>query len=72
VLGCIEGRFDAIELGEAEVILTPSPHDPWHEVEVVRVLGAVYARGTLVLGAGKVVAEATPSAFLPYSRLKVD
>jgi acetoacetate decarboxylase len=32
----------SIEIGEAKVILNESKHDPWVEIEVVEVLGAIY------------------------------
>jgi hypothetical protein len=34
------------EVGEGEISFGPSPFDPWSELEVIRMLGAVYATGT--------------------------
>jgi acetoacetate decarboxylase len=65
-------RPQEVRIGEAEVILRPSEYDPWAEVEVVRVLGAVYTRGDNSMKRGKVVAEADPAAFAPYAFLKWD
>ncbi len=65
-------RPKTIEWGNAEVILSPSEHDPWSEVEIVTVLGAVYTVGNNSMLRGSVVAEVDPVAFAPYSFLKWD
>lgn len=65
-------RPNAAELGEAEVVLSPSDHDPWYEVEIVRMLGAVYTVGHNTMLRGSVVAEVDPIAFAPYVLLKWD
>ncbi len=65
-------RDRAVELGEVTVELTPSAFDPWNEVEVVRVLGAVYSHGDFSMRRGQVVAEADPEAFMPYMSSKHD
>ncbi len=59
-------------MGEAQVNLRHSDYDPWYEVEVVRVLGAIYMRGNKSMLKGKIVAELDPMAFAPYSFLKWD
>jgi len=61
-----------VELGEAEVVLSPSDYDPWTEVEIVKMLGAVYTVGNNTMLKGDVVAEVEPMAFAPYSLLKWD
>jgi len=61
-----------VKWGEAEVKLSPSDHDPWSEVEVVKMLGAVYTVGHNTMLRGSVVAEADPLAFAPYTTLKGD
>jgi len=61
-----------VKWGEAEVKLSPSVYDPWEEVEVVKMLGAVYSVGNNTLLRGSVVAEVDPLAFAPYSLLKWD
>jgi acetoacetate decarboxylase len=58
--------------GEAEVKLSPSDYDPWAEVEIVKMLGAVYTVGNNTMLRGSVVAEADPVAFTPYATLKWD
>jgi len=61
-----------VQIGEAEVLLQPSDYDPWAEVEVVRVLGAVYTVGDNSMKSGAVVAEQGPMEFAPYAFLKWD
>ena len=59
-------------LGEAEIILKASDYDPWTEVEVVKILGALYTKGDNSMLAGKVVAEVELMQFAPYAFLKWD
>jgi acetoacetate decarboxylase len=68
----VEFRPKVIEIGEAEIILRTSKYDPWEEVEIVRVLGALYTAGNNSMRKGKVVAEADPMIFAPFSFMKVD
>jgi len=68
----VEFRPHSIEVGEAEISLQASDFDPWAEVEIVRVLGALYTIGNNSMRKGKVVAEADPMAFMPYAFLKWD
>lgn len=65
-------RPTVAEWGEAEIFLAHSVHDPWAEVEIVRVLGAVYTVGNNTMQRGEVVAEVDPVAFEPYAYLKWD
>lgn len=62
----------SVEFGEAELTLKSSPNDPWGDVEVVRVLGAIYTIGDNSMKKGSVVAEADPTEFTPYAIHKVD
>jgi len=59
-------------IGEAEVILNPSDYDPWAEVEIVRVLGALYTKGDNSMKSGAVVTEVDPLEFAPHAFLKWD
>jgi acetoacetate decarboxylase len=68
----VELRPRSIEVGQAELLMDPSPLDPWSEVEVVKVLGAVYTVGNNSMRKGKVVAEADPAAFAPFAFMKLD
>ena len=61
-----------IEFGEAEIILKASDYDPWHEVEVVKMLGAIYTVGDNSMLNGKVVAQGDFMQFAPYAFLKWD
>ena len=58
--------------GEAQIIFKPSDYDPWAEVEVVKMLGALYTRGDNSMVSAKVVAEVEPREFAPYALLKTD
>lgn len=57
---------------EASVMFQESPHDPWSELEVVNMLGAVYTVSTNVLEKGKVLEPLNPLEFLPYCYLRWD
>ncbi len=65
-------RPKEVQIGEAEVLLKPSDYDPWAEVEIVRVLGAVFIVGDNSMKSGAVVAEMDPMEFAPYAFLKWD
>jgi acetoacetate decarboxylase len=65
-------RPKEIQFGEAEVILQPSDYDPWAEVEIVRVLGAVRTVGDNSMKSGAVVAEVDQIEFAPHAFLKWD
>ncbi len=52
------------------MVLRPSELDPWSEVELVRVPGAVHQKCNNSMLLGQVVAEADPVAFALHSRLK--
>ena len=58
--------------GEAEIILRHSDYDPWAEVEVVKMLGALYTVGDNSMLRGKTVAEVGFLEFAPYAFLKWD
>ncbi len=59
-------------MGEAELILRPSDHDPWCDVEIVRVLGALYTIGDNTMLPGSVVADVDQTEFAPYAFMKLD
>ena len=62
----------SIQIGEAELEFRSSEHDPWGDVEVVQVLGAIYTVGDNTMLPGSVVAEVDQAEFLPYALMKVD
>lgn len=68
----VEFRPNSTEAGKAEILLQPSDYEPWVEVEIVRLLGAIYTIGNNSMRRGKVVAEVDPMAFAPYAFLKWD
>ncbi|MFW9818080.1 MAG: hypothetical protein ACFFE5_00605, partial [Candidatus Thorarchaeota archaeon] len=59
-------------IGEADIKLSSSIHDPWAEVEIVRILGGIYQTGNNSMLKGSVVAEIDPKEFFPYAYLKWD
>ena len=65
-------RPNVVEWAEVEVFLAHSEHDPWAEVEIVRLLGGAYTVGHNTMLRGEVVAEVDPVAFEPYAYLKWD
>lgn len=65
-------RAKKFEYGEAEILFNHSDYDPWHEVEVVRMLGAFYTVGDNSMLPGSVIAETDPMKFAPYAYYKSD
>ncbi len=65
-------RPKEMQFGEAEIAFKPSDNDPWEEVEIVKILGAIYMRGNNTMLPGKVVAEVKPTDFAPYAFIKID
>lgn len=68
----VKRNSKSIELGQAELILRPSEQDPWCDVEVAKVYGAVYTVGNNTMLPGSVVAEISQAEFMPYAFMKVD
>ena len=68
----VERRPKTIVMGEAELTFRPSEYDPWFDVEIVRVYGAVHTVGNNTMLPGNVVAEVDQTEFLPYSFMKLD
>lgn len=65
-------RPDIFEFGEANIVLLPSDTDPWFQVEIVKILGAVYSAGNISMLKGDVISEVDPIIFAPYSFIKWD
>ena len=61
-----------MEMGEAEISLNSTVHDPWGEIEIVKVLGALYLKTDNTMLPGEIVAEVNSDEFLPYSYIKWD
>jgi len=61
------------ELGEGELTLAKSKHDPIYEVPVEEVLMAAYTEGMEIhMQPSEVIAEVDPMKFMPYYIIKVD
>jgi acetoacetate decarboxylase len=65
-------RPKQIQLGEAEVIFQPSAYDPWAEVEVVKMLGAIYMIGDNSMLGGQALSAVDPMRFAPYAFSRTD
>jgi len=65
-------RPKTIQFGEAEITFQHSPHDPWAEVEVVKMLGAVYMVGDNSMLSGQTVAQVDPIKFAPHAFIRTD
>jgi len=63
---------ESFEMGPGEIILEYSPHDPWQEIGVKRVISAFYTVNNVSLNPGEIVGEADPEVFLPYSFIMTD
>ncbi len=68
----VQLRPNNVEMGEAELVLQSSEHDPWGDVDIVRVLGASHSIGNNAMLPGSVVAEVDQNEFAPYAFMKVD
>jgi hypothetical protein len=61
-----------IQLGEEELQFKSSTYDPWGDVEIAKVIGAVYTVGVNTMLPGTVAAEVDQTEFIPYAYMKVD
>ena len=68
----VQRKNKSIEMGEAELKFQPSGDDPWVDVEIVRVYGAIYTVGDNTMLPGSVVAEADQVEFAPFAFMKLD
>ncbi len=64
--------ISASKPSEVAIILKDSPHDPWAELEVVKMLGAIYTVSTNTLLKGSILAPINPVSYIPYSLQKWD
>lgn len=67
-----KSKMKMMKMGEAEVNLNSTIHDPWGEIEIVRVLGGMYLQSENEMFPGEIVAEVDPDKFLPYSFIRWD
>ena len=68
----VKRQFKTMAFGEAQLAFNPSPHDPWSDVDIVRVLGGIYTVGDNTMLPGEVVATVDPAEFAPYAFMKID
>lgn len=61
-----------VELGKAELILRPSEYNPWNEVTIEKVFGAIYSVSDMTMLPGEIVAEVDLAEFVPYAYMKLD
>ena len=61
-----------MQMGVAELTLNSTIHDPWAEIEVVKVLGGMYLQSENEMFPGEVLTEVDSKEFLPYSFIKWD
>jgi acetoacetate decarboxylase len=62
----------SMEFGQADIVVRSSDHDPWGEIEIVKVLGATYTVSNNTMLPGAVVAEVDQDEFAPYAFMKLD
>ncbi|MFO8017794.1 MAG: acetoacetate decarboxylase family protein [Promethearchaeia archaeon] len=62
----------SMDMGEVEITLNSTKHDPWGEIEVVKPLGALYMNTDNTMLPGQKVAEVDSKEFLPYSYIAWD
>jgi acetoacetate decarboxylase len=65
-------RPQSMEMGEADIILNSTIHDPWGEIEIIKILGALYIKTDNTMLPGEKIAEVDSEEFLPYSYIKWD
>lgn len=66
-------HWGKVELGEGELTLAKSEHDPICEIPVEEILMAAYTKGSEIrMQPGQVIAEVDPLEFMPYSFIKGD
>jgi acetoacetate decarboxylase len=65
-------KIKAMQMGEAEVKLNSTIHDPWGEIEIKKILGGMYLQTDNEMFPGEILSEVDPKEFLPYSFIKWD
>jgi len=67
-----KSKIKSMQMGEAEISLKSTIHDPWGELEVVKVLGGMYLQSENEMFPGEVLTQVDSEEFLPYSFIKWD
>jgi acetoacetate decarboxylase len=65
-------RPKSMETGRAEITLRSSVHDPWGEIEIETVFGALYLKTDNTMYPGQKISEVDTEEFLPYSFINWD
>lgn len=68
----VEFNHKSVERANVKIELKSSEFDPWAEVEVVNLMGAMYTIGDNKMRKGSVAAEVKPTTFAQYAFLKWD
>ena len=68
----VDIRPSSSQMVEVEVKLNSSDTDPWDEIEIVKILGAIYSITDIILRQGSVIAEADPFTFMPFAFQQYD
>lgn len=55
-----------------DISFKASEHDPWIELEVVKLLGGIYTVGDNTLEKGEILEQVNVAQYLPYSYIKWD
>jgi acetoacetate decarboxylase len=66
------GGFKLLLKGEADITLKSTVHDPWAELEIVKVYGTMYIKTDNEMFPGEKIGEVDSEEFLPYSYIKWD
>ncbi len=59
-------KLQSLEIGTADVKLTPSESDPWAEIEGLAPMMAFYIVSDNTMMPGKILEEVNPESFLPH------
>jgi acetoacetate decarboxylase len=57
----------SLDIGEGKIFLNESKHDPWAEIEVVEIFGAIHTVSHNVMQGGIIMTEVDPISFAPYA-----
>ena len=68
----VEFHHKSVEQANVKIELKSSKFDPWAEIEVVKLMGAMYTIGDNKMRKGSVAAEVKPTTFAKYAFLKWD
>jgi acetoacetate decarboxylase len=67
-----KSKIKTMQMGEAEIKLNSTIHDPWGEIEIERILGGMYLQSENEMFPGEILTKVDQEEFLPYSYIKWD